>query len=74
MFLLDEPNWGNPSIHHAGHLGACCFPTTAQFVKNINADRFAKEYPVTHHAITKSQYVDNMLQCEHGRANHPAGQ
>ncbi|XP_062709120.1 uncharacterized protein LOC134288391 [Aedes albopictus] len=41
--------------------GACCSPTTAQFVKNANADRFACDYPTAHQAITKSHYVDDML-------------
>ncbi|XP_062715269.1 uncharacterized protein LOC115260558 [Aedes albopictus] len=41
--------------------GACCSPTTAQFVKNANADRFACDYPAAHQAITKSHYVDDML-------------
>ncbi|XP_062557548.1 uncharacterized protein LOC134222413 [Armigeres subalbatus] len=41
--------------------GACCSPTTAQFVKNTNADRFTNEFPEAHHAIIKSHYVDDML-------------
>ncbi|XP_062556893.1 uncharacterized protein LOC134221721 [Armigeres subalbatus] len=41
--------------------GACCSPTTAQFVKNTNADQFANEYPEAHQAIIKSHYVDDML-------------
>ncbi|XP_062704517.1 uncharacterized protein LOC134286848 [Aedes albopictus] len=41
--------------------GACCSPTTAQFVKNSNADRFISKYPTAHQAITKSHYVDDML-------------
>ncbi|XP_062711977.1 uncharacterized protein LOC134289698 [Aedes albopictus] len=41
--------------------GACCSPTTAQFVKNTNADRFVNEYPIAHQVITKSHYVDDML-------------
>ncbi|XP_062705726.1 uncharacterized protein LOC134287612 [Aedes albopictus] len=41
--------------------GACCSPTTAQFVKNTNADCFACDYPAAHQAITKSHYVDDML-------------
>ncbi|XP_053686266.1 uncharacterized protein LOC128735804 [Sabethes cyaneus] len=41
--------------------GACCSPTTAQFVKNTNAERFAYHYPAAYEAITKSHYVDDML-------------
>ncbi|XP_055633383.1 uncharacterized protein LOC129773763 [Toxorhynchites rutilus septentrionalis] len=41
--------------------GACCSPSSAQYVKNINAERFKNEYPAAYEAITKSHYVDDML-------------
>ncbi|XP_058817345.1 uncharacterized protein LOC131680649 [Topomyia yanbarensis] len=41
--------------------GACCSPCSAQFVKNHNAERFAKDYPEAVNAIIKSTYVDDML-------------
>ncbi|XP_065074000.1 uncharacterized protein LOC135698068 [Ochlerotatus camptorhynchus] len=41
--------------------GACCSPSTAQFVKNTNAERFANKYPAACEAIMKSHYVDDML-------------
>ncbi|XP_065094639.1 uncharacterized protein LOC135715167 [Ochlerotatus camptorhynchus] len=41
--------------------GACCSPSSAQYVKNVNAERFKNEYPAAYEAITKSHYVDDML-------------
>ena len=32
--------------------GACCSPSTAQFVKNTNAEQFANKYPAAYDAIT----------------------
>ncbi|XP_053699271.1 uncharacterized protein LOC128746246 [Sabethes cyaneus] len=41
--------------------GACCSPSSAQFVKNLNAERFRKEYPDAVEVIQKRHYVDDML-------------
>ncbi|XP_062710719.1 uncharacterized protein LOC115269391 [Aedes albopictus] len=41
--------------------GACCSPTTAQYVKNINAKRFEADFPQAVEAIVKKHYVDDML-------------
>lgn len=41
--------------------GACCSPSTAQFVKNCNADRFENEYPDAVKAIKNGHYVDDLL-------------
>ncbi|XP_053690937.1 uncharacterized protein LOC128739468 [Sabethes cyaneus] len=41
--------------------GACCSPSSAQYVKNINAERFKNVYPEAYEAITKLHYVDDML-------------
>ncbi|XP_065094576.1 uncharacterized protein LOC135715093 [Ochlerotatus camptorhynchus] len=41
--------------------GACCSPTTAQYVKNINAKRFEHECPQVVDAIVRKHYVGDML-------------
>ncbi|XP_062704409.1 uncharacterized protein LOC109433030 [Aedes albopictus] len=41
--------------------GACCSPSSAQYVKNVNADRFKSKFPAACDAVTKSHYVDDML-------------
>lgn len=44
--------------------GACCSPSTAQFVKNQNAERFQEHHPAAVEAIIKKHYVDDMLASE----------
>lgn len=41
--------------------GACCSPSSAQYVKNLNAERFSGQYPEAVDTITKKHYVDDML-------------
>ncbi|XP_062703593.1 uncharacterized protein LOC134286045 [Aedes albopictus] len=41
--------------------GACCSPSCAQYVKNVNAERHSQDYPDAAQAITKRHYVDDML-------------
>ncbi|XP_062715437.1 uncharacterized protein LOC134291545 [Aedes albopictus] len=41
--------------------GACCSPSSAQYVKNVNAERFRSEFPEACEAVIKSHYVDDML-------------
>ncbi|XP_062698516.1 uncharacterized protein LOC134284162 [Aedes albopictus] len=42
--------------------GACCSPSCAQYVKNINAERHSQEFPKAAETITKRHYVDDMLE------------
>ncbi|XP_062715374.1 uncharacterized protein LOC134291519 [Aedes albopictus] len=41
--------------------GACCSPSTAQYVKNTHAKKFEQEFPEAVHAIVHDHYVDDML-------------
>lgn len=41
--------------------GPTCSPTIAQYVLNINAEKFIKEYPQAVFAIRFSHYVDDYL-------------
>ncbi|XP_065073869.1 uncharacterized protein LOC135697938 [Ochlerotatus camptorhynchus] len=41
--------------------GACCSPSSAQYVMNLNAARFDQEYPAAVEVIKKQHYVDDML-------------
>lgn len=41
--------------------GACCSPSCAQYIKNLNADKYGAQYPRAVEAITKRHYVDDML-------------
>lgn len=41
--------------------GATCSPTTAQYVKNINADKYKDEYPAAAKAIREDHYVDDFV-------------
>lgn len=41
--------------------GACCSPSSAQFVENLNAERFKAEHPEAVKVIQKRHYVDDML-------------
>lgn len=41
--------------------GATCSPTSAQYVKNLNAAQFEKEYPAAVKAIYELHYVDDYV-------------
>lgn len=44
--------------------GATCSPSIAQYVKNVNADRFADQFPRARDAIKQSTYADDTLDGE----------
>lgn len=39
--------------------GSCCSPSSAEFVKNQNANRFEKDYPRAVRSIRKNHFVDD---------------
>lgn len=41
--------------------GACCSPTSAQYVKNINAEKFKNKFPRACDSIINNHYMDDML-------------
>ncbi|XP_058816165.1 uncharacterized protein LOC131679452 [Topomyia yanbarensis] len=61
FFWTDENNKLVVYAMRVMTFGACCSPSTAQYVKNVNAERFKMDYPEAYEAITKSHYVDDML-------------
>ncbi|XP_062701742.1 uncharacterized protein LOC134285262 [Aedes albopictus] len=63
FFLSDEEGQPEPGTYvmQVMTFGASCSPTTAQFVKNTNAERFSKTHPAAVTAIVRCTYVDDML-------------
>ncbi|XP_053691781.1 uncharacterized protein LOC128740267 [Sabethes cyaneus] len=63
FFWKDDDRATQPSIFvvQVMTFGACCSPSTAQYVKNSNAKRFERDYPEAVDAIVKRHYVDDML-------------
>ncbi|XP_062707477.1 uncharacterized protein LOC134288004 [Aedes albopictus] len=64
LFLWkDDPEDEVPStyVSQVMTFGACCSPSCAQFVKNLNATKYAGKFPRAAEAITKQHYVDDML-------------
>ncbi|XP_062535271.1 uncharacterized protein LOC134204461 [Armigeres subalbatus] len=63
-FLWDDGVLGGgPSTYvmEVMTFGASCSPSSAQYVKNLNAARFKDQYPEAVAAICKGTYVDDML-------------
>ncbi|XP_052561972.1 uncharacterized protein LOC120429009 [Culex pipiens pallens] len=63
-FLWNNGSPGStPSVYvmQVMTFGASCSPSCAQFVKNINAERFAEDSPAAAKAIINDHYVDDML-------------
>ncbi|XP_062713237.1 uncharacterized protein LOC134290188 [Aedes albopictus] len=63
-FLWNDGIPGNAPSTYAMEVmtfGASCSPSSAQYVKNINAARFKDQYPEAVETICKGTYVDDML-------------
>ena len=43
--------------------GATCSPSNAQYVKNMNAKKYIREYPRAVESILNNHYVDDLLDC-----------
>ncbi|XP_055918648.1 uncharacterized protein LOC129950751 [Eupeodes corollae] len=60
-FLWDDGNGEAVYITQVMTFGATCSPSSAQFVKNLNAKKYEKDYPRAVEAIIKNHYVDDLL-------------
>ncbi|XP_058817854.1 uncharacterized protein LOC131681160 [Topomyia yanbarensis] len=62
-FLFRERPSDHPQVYvmDVATFGSTCSPASAQFVKNLNADEFATEYPRAAVAIKNNHYVDDYL-------------
>ena len=63
MILWGESNRGDPDVNVVTVMTfrAACSPTSAQFVKNRNAERYRKDFPRAVDCINEEHYVDDML-------------
>ncbi|XP_058816425.1 uncharacterized protein LOC131679707 [Topomyia yanbarensis] len=63
FFWGREESTGGPNVYimQVMTFGACCSPSTAQYVKNKHAKLYENEFPAAVHAIVKQHYVDDML-------------
>ncbi|XP_055638295.1 uncharacterized protein LOC129776590 isoform X2 [Toxorhynchites rutilus septentrionalis] len=62
-FLWRENSSEPPQIYvmEVATFGSTCSPASAQYIKNVNAQEFANEYPRAAEAIQKNHYVDDYL-------------
>ncbi|XP_062709047.1 uncharacterized protein LOC134288378 [Aedes albopictus] len=62
-FLYRENTMDIPKIYvmDVATFGSTCSPASAQYVKNLNAEENAAEYPRAAEAIVKRHYVDDYL-------------
>lgn len=66
-FLFRESSTKAPDIYEMDVMtfGANCSPSSAQFVKNKNAEGFNDTHPRAVNAIIENHYVDDMMDSEH---------
>ena len=63
IFWEGDDHEANPVVYVVTVMtfGASCSPSSAQYVKKLNADRFEKEHPRAVECIKSEHYVDDML-------------
>ncbi|XP_055622739.1 uncharacterized protein LOC129766247 [Toxorhynchites rutilus septentrionalis] len=61
FFWRDEDGQLSTYVMRVMTFGACCSPSSAQYAKNMNAERFRYQYPTAANVIQKRHYVDDML-------------
>lgn len=61
FFWTDENGGIAVYVLQVMSFGASCSPCCAQYIKNLNAERFRESHPVAVETITKRHYVDDML-------------
>ncbi|XP_058128411.1 uncharacterized protein LOC131292089 [Anopheles ziemanni] len=64
MFLWNDGKLGSDPQHYVLQVmtfGAACSPSTAHYVKNVNAERFEATLPKAVECIKYEHYVDDML-------------
>ncbi|XP_055589494.1 uncharacterized protein LOC129741739 [Uranotaenia lowii] len=62
-FLFREHPTAEPKVYimDVATFGSTCSPSSAQFIKNLNAQELASEYPRAAVAISNNTYVDDYL-------------
>ncbi|XP_055620081.1 uncharacterized protein LOC129764715 [Toxorhynchites rutilus septentrionalis] len=61
LFRTDPSCKPDVYVMDVGTFGAACSPTSAQYVKNLNASQHADQFPDAARAIVRRHYVDDYL-------------
>ncbi|XP_055633820.1 uncharacterized protein LOC129774148 [Toxorhynchites rutilus septentrionalis] len=61
LFRADPSCKPDVYVMDVGTFGAACSPTSAQYVKNLNASQHANQFPDAARAIVRRHYVDDYL-------------
>jgi hypothetical protein len=64
---MDRTNPPQEFVMDVMTFGATCSPSSAQYVKNRNAEEFREKYPGAAEAIIKNHYVDDYLNSQPSR-------
>lgn len=61
-FLVMENGVPTEYVMQSMMFGAACSPVTAQYVKNVHAEKYREEYPEAVNAILRNHYVDDYVK------------